>query len=32
MHTRLNFVFKWDLHFSKLAMKLLTVVQSYFKP
>ena len=32
MHTHLNFAFKRALHFSVLAIKLLTVVQSCFKP
>ena len=32
MQSHLNFVFKWALHFSTLAIKIFTVVQNYFKP
>ena len=32
MDTHLTFVFKWAVHFSTLAVKLLTAVQSCFKP
>ena len=32
MHTHLNFDFKRALHFNTLAIKLLTAVQSHFKP
>ena len=31
-HAHLNFALTWVLYFSKLAMKLLKVVQSCFKP